>query len=224
MRELSEIRALSFDCYGTLIDWRRGVREAAARVKSLAGADFERLERDRERFDAELGRGAYVPYRKLLGESLRLAAREQDFDVSREAAAEFAERMRDWPSFADTEPGLARLAARFRLAIFSNVETTILRDTLASRGWPIEVVVTAEEVGSYKPAPAHFVEGLRRLDLEPRRVLHCSITDYYDLSPARALGFRTAWIARSGETLPPGAEVDVTASDLYALDAALRGL
>lgn len=215
------LRALSFDCYGTLIDWRRGVREAALRMPALAGVDLPRLERERERFDAELGRGAYLPYRELLAESLRLAARVQGREVPRESARAFAESMRAWPSFLDTEPALARLASRFRLAIFSNVEAAVIRETIAERGWPIEAVVTAEDVGSYKPAPGHFLEGLRRLDLEPRHVLHVSISPYYDLAPARVLGFATAWIARPGEPEPPRDAADVVATDLLALDDAL---
>jgi 2-haloalkanoic acid dehalogenase type II len=215
------LRALSFDCYGTLIDWRRGVREGAAGARSLAGADFERLERDRERHDAELGRGPFMLYRGLLAESLRRAGRDQGFEVPVDEAREFAESMRVWPPFADTAPGLARLAAHFRLAIFSNVETAVIRDTLATHAWPIEIVVSAEEVGTYKPAPAHFVEGLRRLDLQPQRVLHCSVVRYYDLVPAKTLGFRTAWIARQDETWPAGDAPDVTARDLFGLCDAL---
>ncbi|MCE9594511.1 MAG: haloacid dehalogenase type II [Planctomycetes bacterium] len=221
MLERGSLRALSFDCYGTLIDWRRGVREGAARAPSLAGADFERLERDRERHDAELGRGPFLLYRALLAESLRRAARDQGREVPPEEARDFADGMRDWPPFADTALGLARLAAHFRLAIFSNVETAVIRETIAEHGWPIELVVSAEDVVSYKPAPAHFVEGLRRLELEPRRVLHCSVTRYYDLAPAKTLGLATAWIARQAETWPAGEAPDVTARDLLALCDAL---
>ena len=222
MPDLGDVRALSFDCYGTLLDWRRGVREAAAEVRSLVGADFERLEREREHFDAELGRGAYRPYRELLAESLRLAAREQGREVTDDEARAFAESMRRWPPFADTDGALARLATRFRLAIFSNVETAVLRETIAERGWRIDVVVTAEEVGSYKPAAGHFLEGLRRLDLEPRRVLHCSVTRYYDLAPAKRLGLATAWIARQAEEWPAGDAPDLVVRDLAELEQALR--
>jgi 2-haloalkanoic acid dehalogenase type II len=221
--DLGDVRALSFDCYGTLLDWRRGVREAAAEVRSLVGADFERLEREREHFDAELGRGAYRPYRELLAESLRLArARTRPRSHRGRSARVRGEHAPLAAVRRHRRRARARLATRFRLAIFSNVETAVLRETIAERGWRIDVVVTAEEVGSYKPAAGHFLEGLRRLDLEPRRVLHCSVTRYYDLAPAKRLGLATAWIARQAEEWPAGDAPDLVVRDLAELEQALR--
>ncbi len=221
MRELDFVRALTFDCYGTLVDWRRGVREAARAIPSLEGAELERLLRDRERFDAQLVRGPFRLYGELLAESLVLAAREQRLEVPQNEARDFAATMGDWPPFDETSSALTRLASRYRLAIVSNVETRVLERSIERLRAPIELFVSAEQVRSYKPAPAHFVEVARRLDLEPRRVLHVSISRFYDLVPARELGFKTAWIAREPEIWPRGEAPDVEARDLTELCARL---
>lgn len=217
MRNRPDVRALSFDCYGTLVDWRRGVREAAALAPSLAGCDLDRLLVERERIDGEIVAGPYRPYRELLAESLVFAARAQRREAPRDEARAFAETMGDWPAFPDTRDALVRLASRYRLAIASNVESEVLARTLTHLRAPIEITVTAEDVRSYKPAPAHFRELLARLDLPAERVLHVSVVRFYDLDPAAALGFKTAWIARQDERWAPGEAPDLQARDLAEL-------
>lgn len=192
-------RCLTFDCYGTLIDWDRGVREAVRAAPSLAGCDVERLLADREASDRELTATGYVPYDAVLRRSLRAAAARQERELSDAEARDFALSMRAWPPFADSSEALLRLKRRYRLAILSNVQRTVLEASVAALEVDFDALVTAEELRSYKPRRAHFDAGLERLGARRDEVLHVAGSLYHDVAPALALGFRCAWIDRRGE-------------------------
>ena len=214
-------RWATFDCYGTLIDWQRGVRDAASALASLRGADLARLVRDRERIERDIQRGPYRPYGEVLADSIAAAAREQGLAISHEDALSFAGSQAQWPPFAETRAALARLAERWQLAILSNVEDRVLASSVRQIGAPFEGLVTAEELRSYKPAPAHFEAALARLGVEKHQVLHVACSLYHDIRPAIAFGLRTAWIDREGEGLPGDVAPDVVVSDLRSLAAIL---
>jgi len=192
-------RALTFDCYGTLVDWNRGAREAIASLPSLAGCDVGGLLAARHRAERAIEAGPFRPYADVLARSLAAAAREQNREPTDAELERFAGSVPDWPPFDETPGALARLATRFRLAILSNVDTAPLRATALRLGAPFAALVTAEEVRSYKPARAHFDEALRRLELEREDVLHVAQSVYHDVRPTRALGWRCVWVDREGE-------------------------
>jgi 2-haloalkanoic acid dehalogenase type II len=214
--------ALTFDCYGTLIDWLGGVRRAVRELPGLAGCDHERLVRDRDRIDTEVVREqGYRPYGELLAESLRRAAALQGRALDAGELAAFAASMETWQPFPETPGVLRRLAVRYRLAILSNVESRVLADSRALLGTPVELAVTAEEVRSYKPAPAHFHEALRRLDLPRERVLHVACSLFHDVRPALALGWRVVFVDREREGVPADVTPTLTVPDLESLARAL---
>ena len=213
----NEIYTLTFDCYGTLIDWQRGVREAAAAIESLRNADLPRLVRDRERIEREVQRGPYQPYGAVLAQSLIAAAREQALVVAEEDALRFARTQASWPSFEESHAVLTRLAERWQLAILSNVETRVLAASVDLLDAPFEALVTAEELRSYKPSRPHFDAALARLGVENRRILHVAASLYHDVRPASALGFRTAWIDRENEGRAEDVAPDLSVPDLTAL-------
>lgn len=207
---LRGVRALTFDCYGTLIDWDGGILAALASLPSLAGLDLARLVEERARLERELQCGTYLPYGEILGRSLASAALEQGRRPSAHELERFASDMRRWPAFPDAGPALRALAGRFRLAILSNVDISVLQDSVALLDAPFETLVMAEEVRSYKPATRHFEEGLQRLALARTQVLHVACSLYHDIRPAQALGLRTVWVNRLGEPCvdaQPDAEV-----------------
>jgi 2-haloacid dehalogenase len=215
-------RALTFDCYGTLVDWDRGIGDALRALASLSGADLERLTRDREREELALLAGPFQLYGAILAESLRRAAAQQGCEVSGDEARRFAATMGDWPPFSDTVRALERLRKRFALAILSNVETATLRRSVSRLGVGFDALVTAEELRSYKPARAHFDEALRRLALPQDDVLHVAGSLAHDVLPARALGWDVVWIDRRGEPRPPGVPAERCLRSLDELVAALR--
>ena len=217
------IRALTFDCYGTLIDWDRGILAALGEIKALNGCDVERLLREREEAERSLLGGRFRLYGEILGESLRVAATAQGTTLSQGEIQGFVASMGRWPAFPDSGKALRRLAARFTLAILSNVETKTLRMSTKFLGAPFVALVTAEEVQSYKPAPAHWEEAMKRLHQPRERVLHVAGSLFHDVRPARALGFATAWINRRGEPVPEDVDPAGVCPDLASFTLELCG-
>ncbi|HET6201452.1 MAG TPA: haloacid dehalogenase type II [Planctomycetota bacterium] len=217
--------AITFDCYGTLIDWNRGIEAAIAAVPSLrrlSESDRSSVRARREAIELErfLSEG-YRPYREILAESLREAARERGIGVPAAEAEAFAASMGGWPPHPDAREGLRRLRAQFRLGILSNVDRATLAKSVALLGVPFDLLVTAEDVRSYKPARAHWDRALAELGLRPSEVLHVSYTADHDLRPAQALGIPTAWVRRGGAALPADVRPRVAVPDLLALADAL---
>jgi len=201
---VTPFRALTFDCYGTLIDWETGIlstlRPWAMRSRVDAPDDallaaFARSESVEERADP----GAN--YRDVLRRVMtRLGAELGGIvtDADREALACGVGR---WPAFPDSADALRRLKSRFRLVITSNVDRASFIGSAFQLGDPFDAVITAEDVGSYKPALGHFVraEALMRERgwiTERSEWLHVAQSLYHDHVPAKALGLRTAWIDR----------------------------
>ena len=214
---LEGVEVLTFDCYGTLIDWNAGVRRALAALQSLEDCDHDQLVRDRSDADRRLTKRGYMPYDKVLRESLREAAEAQDAGVTTEEAREFSISMSRWPAFAEAPAALARLATRYRLAILSNVRTAVLERSIAALGVDFEALITAEGLHSYKPRHDHFEEALRRLRVTKEQVLHVACSPYHDLAPAEELEWRDAWVDRTGDPLCAGLTPTTTVRDLDEL-------
>ena len=213
--------ALTFDCYGTLVDWERGMRNALRRLPSCAKHDLDRLLRDRDEIERELEAGPYLSYREILRRSLRLAAIRQGPEPPPNELAAFSASIGDWPAFSDTTAALRALRRRHRLAILSNVDRDQLLATQERLGGGFDALVTAEDVRSYKPAFAHFEEARRRLGLPAERVLHVACSPVHDLAPARAQGWRVIWITRGSSDPGEGVAADAVFPDLASLAAAL---
>ncbi len=211
------IYALTFDCYGTLIDWRRGIEGAARSIASLSRCDLDRLVDSRERIEREIQRGAYLPYGEVLATSLARAAAEQGVVVADDDARSFAESMPAWPPFAETSAAVNRLATRFQLAILSNVEARVLERSVQLIRAPFEALITASELASYKPATAHFEAAVEQLNLEREQILHVAASVYHDVRPASELGFRVVWVNREGSEPPKDVEIDWIVPDLASL-------
>jgi 2-haloacid dehalogenase len=216
---------LSFDCYGTLIDWETGLLAAAARllgapVRDTPGdAILEAFARHERRLEA----GPYLPYRVLLGEVARAIGADLGLAVSDAAAAAFGSSVADWPAFPDAHAALERLQARFRLAVLTNCDDDLFEASRQRLAIHFDSVVTAQQVGSYKPDKRNFEVLLERLAIPRERVLHVAQSLFHDHVPARALGFSTVWVDRrrghpgSGATPAASAVPDLTAPDLATL-------
>ena len=196
---------VTFDCYGTLIDWRGGIADAFARA---AAADGLRIDRDAllaMYVEAEhaVEVEAHRPYRDVLAETARRLGPRLGWPLSADRARFLPESLAGWRPFPDTNGALERLAAAgYRLGILSNVDDDLLAATRRHFIVDFEIVVTAQQVGSYKPAPGHFLTARRRIG--DARWLHAAQSYFHDVVPARALGIPVAWINRQGEP-PAGA-------------------
>ncbi len=212
---------ITFDCYGTLIDWNRGIEGAIAAVpalRRLSDAERRSIRARREAIELEryLPKG-YRPYREILAGTLMEAAKELGTEVPVAEAQAFAASMGSWPPHADSPRALGRLREKFRLAILSNVDRATLLEGVRLLGVEFDLLVAAEDVRSYKPARAHFDRALSELRLRADQVLHVSYTADHDLVPAQSLGIPTAWVRRYGVALPSRVDPRFAVPDLLAL-------
>lgn len=205
---------VTFDCYGTMIDWERGIVEAFGAAAASAGAEIEEavlLEAYHE-VEAGVESERYRRYREVLMETAGRVAAHLGFTLPPAGPAFLPESLPSWPPFPDTNAALERLAAAgYRLGILSNVDDDLLAGTrrhLAPVFDP-DLIVTAEQVRSYKPGPAHFEAAQRRIG--ERRWLHAAQSLFHDVAAAQTLGIPCAWVNRRREkpATPSGAVREV---------------
>ncbi|MGQ0846487.1 MAG: HAD-IA family hydrolase [Sporichthyaceae bacterium] len=210
----------SFDCYGTLVDWLGGMRVG---LQTVAPHDVDRLlaayHRVEPRVQAE---HPGMRYRDVLAEALRRTAEQQGVALVEPGAAVFADTLPHWPVFADVGPALAELTeAGWRLAILSNVDDDLIAGTCRSLPAEFDLIVTAQQVGSYKPDPAHF-HRFREL-AEPESWVHVAQSVFHDHLTAGSLGIPRVWINRRNEP-DPGDAAEIELPGLVGLAAAVARL
>lgn len=202
-----EITTITFDCYGTLIDWETGL--LGALVPWLEGrgvsADRSTLLSLYAQYEPEEQGGAYRTYRAVLsGVMKRFAAH---FNVSIHAAEceLLADSIACWKPFPDTGDALLRLSSSRRLAVISNIDNELFALTRRHLPDVFSEVITAEEVGAYKPSHRNFLEAQRRLSCGRAEWLHAAESLFHDIQPCNQLGIRSAWINRRAGARGPGA-------------------
>ena len=195
-------RWVSFDCYGTLIDWQSGVRRAFRELAHVSEDETQELFEAWERIQFEKIQGPYVPYAEILWASFREAVEKFGYWSSGFASEAFVESLARWEPFADVNPALRRLATRHRLAIISNVDRDLLGGTI--RHFPVrfDALITAEDARAYKPNPAVFRLAIERMGCPANEVAHVAFGAEYDLQPAHDLGMRVIYLNRSGLPSP----------------------
>ncbi len=207
---------VTFDCYGTLIDWEDGITRAfrAAAAESGVVLDDAAVLAAYAEIEPAVEAESYRTYRAVLEECARQIAERLGFALPESGPAFLAESLGRWRPFPDTVPALERLSrAGHTLGIVSNVDDDLLAQTRLQLDVPFSIVVTAEQVRSYKPAHGHFLEARRRIGERPW--LHAARSLFHDIEPTRALGIDSAWIRRnSTEPAPVGVR---TFDDLRAL-------
>ncbi len=222
--DFARFDALTFDCYGTLIDWETGILAALRAVLERHGArgtDEELLDAF-ARHEAAVEAGPFRRYRDVLGEVLRGIAAEHGFRPDDPEVMTFGGSVADWPPFADSPAALAALAGRYRLGVITNCDNDLFAASRRRLGVDFDWIVTAEQLGSYKPAVRNFELALERIGLPRERILHVAQSLYHDHVPAQSLGLATAWIDRrhgrpgSGATPPAEATPDLSAPDMAA--------
>lgn len=197
---------VTFDCYGTLVDWRDGVLRAFhEHVPAATEVGEEELFSTFREVQNEIEAGPYRPYRAVLEETARRAAERLGGRLDRDDRGFLARTLPDWPLFPDANPTLERLAsAGHRLGILSNVDDDLLAATLGSITTPFDLLVTAEQLRRYKPAPDHFLRALEFVGRDPGRIVHVAGSCYHDIRPAASMGLSVVWVNREGRTRPAG--------------------
>lgn len=209
---------VTFDCYGTLIDWETGIAQAFLAAARGEGVTLERgaVLAAYAEVEPAVEASGYRRYRDVLVETAVGVARRLGWGLTREGARFLPESLPGWKPFPDTGPSLEALrTAGYRLGILSNVDDDLLAGT--RRNFPVgfELLVSAEQVGSYKPAHGHFLEARRRLS--GQRWVHAAQSYFHDIEPAAALSVPVVWVNRKGERAGGAARPDGEVTDLAGL-------
>ena len=218
-------RVMSFDCYGTLIDWETGILDALSPLRSLSSRDTtdDELLELYATAESRIQSGEYRKYRDVLrlvtadvAAALGVAAGRYDPDALPDSIA-------GWRPFPDTVDSLSRLKRRYELVVLSNIDDDIFAKTALRLGVTFDHVITAEQAQSYKPSHNNFHLVLERIGRQRHEVLHVAQSLFHDIKPARELGIATVWVNRrggregGGATYPAEARPDLEVPDLASL-------
>ncbi len=213
--KLADFKVLTFDCYGTLIDWESGLYSALQpllRVARFSAARAEVLAQFAQHEAAQQAATPAMLYPQLLAEVHRRLARQWLVSVPDAAHQMFGDSVAQWPAFPDSAEALQYLKRHYRLVILSNVDRASFAASNRRLGVEFDAICTAQDIGSYKPDPRNFrylVEAVARLGHGRGDILHTAQSLYHDHAPAQAAGLRSAWIDRRheqrgwGATVPP---------------------
>jgi 2-haloacid dehalogenase len=229
MLDFASFKALTFDCYGTLIDWETGILKAlrpvlrAHNISIDPDSLLELYAQLESAAQATCETAGFRRYSDILRSVMDGLGAQLGFSPGEGERDAIAASIPTWAPFADTNEALLALHQRYRLAILSNIDDNLITATLRHFPVTFDAVVTAQQVQSYKPGRGHFDEGLRRLGLDRSQVLHIAQSRYHDIAPAGELGFATVWVnrqdGRPGATppTPSAARADLEVPSLAAL-------
>ncbi|MBD2357735.1 haloacid dehalogenase type II [Tolypothrix sp. FACHB-123] len=225
MIDFEEIQVITFDCYGTLIDWESGILAAIKPLLSAKGhnLDEENILQLFARFEAEIQQGEYLIYREVLKRVLEKFGAHFSFVLANEELYALADSIRYWLPFLDTVQALKVLKQKYKLAIISNVDDNLFAFSAQHLEVKFDWIITAEQVKSYKPSLNNFTVAMERINLPKEQILHVAGSIYHDIVPAKSLGISTVWVNRragkegAGASLPVVAQADLEVPDLQTL-------
>lgn len=229
--DFDRYKCLSFDCYGTLIDWETGLlsalRSILARHRVEVG-DRELLESYAEA-EAFVEATGFRPYRQVLTEVLLRLGATLEFTPSSDELERFSVSVKSWPVFDDSSEALRALQTKYKLIILSNIDDELFEYSARVLGIDFDAVFTAQQIGAYKPSEKNFRYLIENAGFPSDQILHVAQSLFHDIAPAKRLGLSTVWVNRragkegSGATPPAAAEPDLEVPDLKTL-ASLVGV
>ena len=214
--KLTDFKALTFDCYGTLIDWESGMIDGLRPLTERAARTLNRNDILEAHARHESSQQKWTPgkrYRDLLAIVYKRLAEEWSVIVTPEECVAYGESVKDWPAFADTAEALQYLKKHYKLIILSNVDNKSFSFSNKKLGVDFDAIYTAEDIGSYKPSDRNFdymLEKLGTIGIEKREILHTAESMFHDHAPANRFGLTSCWIYRRhadqgfGATMNPG--------------------
>ncbi len=203
----AKYRVISFDCYGTLIDWETGIIRALTPVfeRHNVRIDRESLLSAYATAESEIEAGSFLKYSDVLREVVRRLGRGFGFVPDAADEERLPKSVAQWPPFPDTVEAIRRLKKRFQLAIISNVDNELFRGTSQALSVSFDWVVTAEQVGAYKPSFRVFEHAYRQIGIPRENILHVAQSLYHDIAPAKSLGQTCVWVNRRKGQVGTGA-------------------
>jgi 2-haloacid dehalogenase len=199
---MSEVRWATFDCFGTLVNWRHGIATGADLLFPGRGAELlEGYNRHEQQVQVE---APTMRYREVMAEALRRATRDAGLDLLEDDASVLGSTIPYWPVFPDTRGALGELRrADWRLALLTNCDRDLIAQTQRRLGVPIDAVVTAEDVGAYKPRHDHFTRFEKSFGATRDRWVHVAQSYVHDMVPASELRIPRVWVNRQRDTQDP---------------------
>jgi 2-haloacid dehalogenase len=225
MLDFTKAKLLTFDCYGTLIDWERGIFSAlkptlAAHGKSIPDAELLALYGE---FEAKSEAGEYLPYREVLRAGVRSFGQRLGFQPTQAQMDALPDSVPQWQPWPDTVASLKRLAKKFRLAIISNIDDDIFAKTKQWLPVEFESVTTAQQARCYKPGAEIFRLALKKASVPAEQIVHVGQSVYHDVLPAQAFQLATVWVNRPspragvGAVKPASGKPDLEVPDIATL-------
>ena len=225
MLDFRRFDVISFDCYGTLIDWETGILNALRPVRDAANfraTDDDTLELY-ALLESTLESGEYRRYRDVLRSVTRGIVQRFEVSPGTLEVDALGDSLSQWPPFPDTVASLKRLKKHCKLAIISNTDDDLFAQTARTLQVPFDYVITAQQVGAYKPSHRNFERALEVMGVKKERWLHAAQSRFHDIAPARELGIACVWVNRrhdqdgEGATAGSGAMPDLEVPDLKTL-------
>jgi 2-haloacid dehalogenase len=198
MLDFNQFEVLTFDCYGTLIDWESGILRALRPILSSHGAEVsdDALLKAYSEVEATVEAGSFKPYRRVLEETVKTLSQKFSFEASVEEQRVLPDSIKNWQPFPDSVAALNRLHRKFKLSIISNIDDDLFAASAKLLEVPFDFVTTALEVRSYKPSLNNFNRALEKMNIDKRHVLHVAQSRHHDIEPANRLGMHSVWVNR----------------------------
>ncbi len=215
---MSTISVITFDCYGTLIDWEKGLKETLREIlggKNLT-INIDELLNEWLKQDLSAVKGSYKRYKEILKISLQKSFSKFGIPYEDRDGQALVSSMPEWKAFPDVKPTLQELSEHYKLAIISNVDDDIISRTLQQIDFFL-LVITSQQAKIYKPSIEIFKYALQKLGLDPRHVMHVAFSFEYDIKPAVQLGMNTVWLNRKMEPVPKEPKPEHVIKQLYDL-------
>ena len=210
---------ITFDCYGTLIDWESGMKNALRNLTKRRNISFD-IESLPERYieiELEIEKEGYRKYKEVLGLGVRRLFEEKGIMLSSEEEKIFADSINTWPPFNETTEVLRKIKGKYKLAILSNIDEDLIKHSIKLIGVEFDGVITAEQLKSYKPSHGHWKRMMDVFKIPKENVLHVAASYVHDIVPAKELGFQAVWINRKDEKLKGSIKPDYEFRDLRPL-------
>ncbi len=220
-------KAITFDCYGTLIDWESAIQQFFA--QSLASKGFRdveplTLQAEWEEIQFNYIQEQYRPYRQVLRDTLRMAFESYQIPTDNEECDKFANSMGYWKPFPDTRDAILELQKLVKVVLITNTDDSIIAETERTIGVKFDEIITAEQARAYKPSHKGFLLARERLGLDVSEIWHAGFGFKYDIVPATELGYKTVWVNRQGEVRPVDVKETFLVGDMRTLAYVVKGV
>lgn len=225
MINFKKYEVLTFDSYGTLIDWENGILTA---LKPVLANHSVNLNDDQilelyAKLESEIEKGEFIKYKDILRRVMQEIGIKLSFNISFSERECLVDSLKNWEPFPDTVEALQNLKKMFKLAVISNIDNDLFSSSVKHLKVEFDYLITAEQVGSYKPSLNNFKFAIEKIGVSPEKIVHIAQSIYHDIIPAKTLGLSTVWVNRrkgkegTGATPPASGQPDLEVPDLKKL-------